>query len=118
MSYFVEQKRSSRAPIQIVEQDLGVLDNQHEQINSSRRSRTKSLLPFSTCEKSAFHLVRHPSSHSTSIQQQQYVALLKMLKCQEMQVEQQQKELHEKQKGSSRSLKQDPISMFSLCSRN
>lgn len=90
-----EQKRSSRAPIQIVEHDMGPLDH--------RRVRTKSLLPLSNGETSAFHLVHPPPpSHSKPIQeeqQQQYIALLKMLKSQEIEVEQQTKELHAKQKG-------------------
>ncbi|CAF0805586.1 unnamed protein product [Rotaria sp. Silwood1] len=99
ISFIIEQKRSSRAPIQIIEQDFGILDNHH--IN--RRSRTKSALPPSSVnENSAFHIVHNPINNHTNLQQQQqqqqYIALLRMLKSQEIQVEQQQQELIEKQK--------------------
>ncbi|CAF2767555.1 unnamed protein product [Rotaria sp. Silwood2] len=97
VSFIIEQKRSSRAPIQIIEQDLGILDNHH----IDRRSRTKSALPPSSVnENSAFHIVHNPINNHTNLQhqQQQYIALLNILKSQEIQVEQQQKELNEKQK--------------------
>ena len=82
--FFLEQKRSSRTPIQIIEQDFGTLDNH-------RRPRPKSALPLLNNDHSAFHLV-HNQNH-------QYTVLLKLLKSQEIQVEQQQKELDEKQQG-------------------
>jgi hypothetical protein len=102
VSFFIEPKRSSRTPIQIIEQDLGTLDNQ----NTNRRGRTKSALPSSINENSAFCIVHNPNNNHTLVQhqQQQYVALLKMLKSQEIQAEQQQKDLHEKQKGSKRKI--------------
>jgi hypothetical protein len=98
VSFFIEPKRSSRTPIQIIEQDLGTLDNH----DTSRRARTKSALPSSINENSAFRIVHNPNNNHIQLhhQQQQYVALLKMLKSQEIQAEQQQKELNEKQKGS------------------
>ncbi|CAF0808983.1 unnamed protein product [Adineta ricciae] len=97
VSFFIEKKRSSRTPVQIIEQDLGTLDNQH----ATRRSRPKSALSSSSGnESSAFRIVHNPNDNSPHLQQQQqqYIALLKMLKSQEIQVEQQQKELSEKQK--------------------
>jgi hypothetical protein len=99
VSFFIEQKRSSRAPIQIIEQDFGILDN----AQTYRRSRPKSALPSSYNENSAFHIVHKPNHNHTQIQhqQQQYIVLLKVLKSQEIQSEEQQKELHEKQKGFS-----------------
>jgi hypothetical protein len=104
VSYFIEQKRSSRAPIQIIEHDLGVIDNKPDTINHCRRTRTKSLLPLSTCATSAFDIVQQPTNHQKSIreQQQEYVALLKMLKMQEIQIEEQGKELKAKQRGSDK----------------
>lgn len=97
-SFIIEQKHSSRTPIQIIEQDLGVLDNR----SSNRRGRPKSAIPLLNNENSAFHIVHNPSNTSIDLkhQQQQYIVLLKILKSQELQVEQQEKELHEKQKGS------------------
>ena len=97
MSFFIEQKRSSRAPIQIIEQDFGTLDN----APTHRRSRPKSALPSSYHENSAFHIVHNPNTNHSQIQhqQQQYIALLKVLKSQEIQVAEQHKELHDKQKG-------------------
>ncbi|CAF2142584.1 unnamed protein product [Rotaria magnacalcarata] len=89
LSFTIEQKRSSRAPIQIIEQDLGTLDN--------RRGRPKSALPSASNENSAFRIVYNPD-HTQNNQRHQYRALLKILKSQELQVEQQQKELNEKQK--------------------
>lgn len=95
ISFFIEQKRSSRTPIQIIEQDLGTLDN--------RRSRPKSVLSPIVNENSAFHIVHNPNSNHTHVhqQQQQYIALLKVLKSQEIQVEKQKEELNDKQKGIS-----------------
>lgn len=92
----IEQKRPSRSTISNLEDDFGQCDH--------RRTKMKSLLPLSNGETSAFQLV-HPSSHSfhsKSVhkeQQQQYIALLKILKSQEIEVEQQKKELYIKQKG-------------------
>lgn len=63
--------------------------------------RPKSALPSSMHESSAFHIVHSPNSHHASVhQQQQYHALLQLLKSQEMQVDQQEQELNDKQKGS------------------
>ncbi len=60
-----------------------------------RYSRPKSTIPPSSLtENSAFYIVHN----NTNFQQQQYVALLQILKKQEIQVEQQEKELNEKQK--------------------
>ena len=78
-------------PYKIIEHDLGTLDNQH----THRRSRPKSALPLSLNDNSAFHIVHNPALNH----QQQYIALLKILKSQEIQVEQQQQELNDKQKG-------------------
>ena len=112
LSFFIEQKCSSRAPIQIIEQDLGILDN--HQIN--RRSRPKSALSSSINENSVFHIVHNPNHNHTHLQQQQYVALLKVLKSQETQVEQQRKELDEQQKGLKRKIKENnKIALFSVC---
>lgn len=57
-------------------------------------------MPSSISENSAFHIVHHPSNPQLN-QQQQYLALLQMLRTQEKQVEQQQKELTEKEQGES-----------------
>ncbi|CAF1332751.1 unnamed protein product [Adineta steineri] len=84
------RQRLSRTPIQ---------ENRHQSI---QYSRPKSAIPPSTLsENSAFHIVHNPNSNHTGIQhqqQQQYIALLQILKAQEIQVEQQQQELNEKQK--------------------
>ncbi|UJR09335.1 hypothetical protein I4U23_013578 [Adineta vaga] len=65
-------------------------------------TRPKSAIPSSLTENSAFHIVHNPNSNYTNIQQQQqqqqqYLALIQILKSQELQVEQQEKELNEKQ---------------------
>lgn len=97
ISFLLEQKRSSRTPIQIIEQDLGTLDN----YPSNRRPRPKSAFLATLNENSAFHIVHNPENNHAHIQQQQqqYIALLQVLKSQELQAEQQQKDLHEKQTG-------------------
>ncbi|CAF1094305.1 unnamed protein product [Adineta ricciae] len=64
-------------------------------------SRPKSAVPSTLSENSAFHIVHNPNSNYINIQQQQqqeYLALIQILKSQELQVEQQEKELNEKQK--------------------
>ena len=96
---FTDSKRSSRAPVHVTEQDLGIID--HERGTQHRRLRTKSLLSSSSsmsskCDTSAFQVVPTPVSH----QQHQYLALLKVLKSQETQVAQQHKELIDRQRGS------------------
>lgn len=94
VTYFIEQKRSSRAPIQIIEQDFGTLNHHHRRA----RARSQQIL-YPKCDDSAFRIVHQPIINQQ--QQQQYTALLKILKTQELQVEQQEKELGEKQKGLS-----------------
>ena len=95
---FTDPKRSSRAPVHVTEQDLDIVE--HER-GTHRRLRTKSLLSSSSsmsskCDTSAFQVVPTPVSQ----QQQQYLALLKVLKSQETQVAQQHKELIDRQRGS------------------
>ncbi|CAF1291686.1 unnamed protein product [Adineta steineri] len=116
ISFFIEKKRASRKPIQIVEQDFGTLDNHH----TNCRSRSKSaFLSSSINESSAFRIVNNSNnnhihySHNPQ-QQQQYVALLKILKLQEVQAEQQQKELNEKQKEIDHRLKGNTENEFQL----
>ena len=86
-------------PIQIVEQDFGIIDNQADSLSAYHRiQRPRTHYSVSKQEHSAFHVVDQATGHP---QQQQYMALLKMLKSQEIQVEKQEKELFEKQRGSS-----------------
>ena len=113
-----EQKHSSPTPIQVVEQDLGVLDTQPNHNHQYRRSRPKSAMSSFINEPHAFHIVHQPHNGHIHIQnqQQQYITLLKMLKSQEIQLEEQQKELKEKQKGSKKrnSVKQHHIEIVDL----
>jgi hypothetical protein len=66
----------------------------------NHRSKPKSALPSSISGNSAFHIVHDPHRTNIPHQQEQYITLLHMLKAQEIQFEQQQKELDEKQKGT------------------
>ncbi|CAF0965543.1 unnamed protein product [Rotaria magnacalcarata] len=77
------QKRSSRTPLQ----------KSFEHHSTISYGRPKSAVPTPVRETSAFHSVRNSNS-----QQQQYIALLQMLKAQEIQLEQQKNELNETQK--------------------
>ncbi len=84
------QKRLSRTTVK------NPIENPH----TTRYSRPRSALPSSLNENSAFHIVHNPNgNHTNNNQQQQYLALLQLLKSQENQIEKQQKELNEKQKG-------------------
>ncbi|CAF3148330.1 unnamed protein product [Rotaria sp. Silwood2] len=83
-------KRLSRTPLQ------NSLEN-HPTIN---HTRPKSAVPSSMRENSAFHIFHKSNNNHINIQQQQqqYITLLKILKSQEIQIEQQENELNEKQK--------------------
>ena len=83
------RQRLSRTPIQ----------NSSENHHPIHHSRPKSAVPSSISENSAFHIV-HNSNSNHIHNHQQYTALLKILKAQEIQVEQQHKELNEKQEGT------------------
>ncbi len=67
--------------------------------HSIHYSRPKSAVPPSLIENNEFHLVHNSNNNHINLQQQQqYTTLLQILKKHEIQVEQQQKELNEKQK--------------------
>ncbi len=88
------RQRLSRTPIQ----------NSSENHHPIHFSRPKSAVPSSISENSAFHIVHNPNSNHTNIQhhqQQQYITLLKILKAQEIEVEQQEKRLNEKHEGTN-----------------
>ncbi|CAF1315035.1 unnamed protein product [Rotaria sordida] len=83
-------KRLSRTPIK----------NSLENHQNNNHIRPKSAVPSSIHENSAFHIVHKSNNNHINIQhqQQQYIALLQILKSQEIQLEQQENELNEKQK--------------------
>jgi hypothetical protein len=88
------RQRLSRTPIQ----------DSSENHHPIHFSRPKSAVPSSMSENSAFHIVHNPNSIHTNIQhhqQQQYITLLKILKAQEIEVEQQEKRLNEKHEGKT-----------------
>lgn len=84
------QKRQSRTPIQ----------SSFEHHHTISYARPKSAVPPSIRETNAFYTVRNSSTNYINMQQQQqYIALLQILKSQEIQLEQQTTELNETQKG-------------------
>jgi hypothetical protein len=79
------QKRLLRTPI----------PNSYE---NHRYSRTRSTASSSLTDTNAFHTAHNPTNIHINLQQQQYIALLQLLKKQEIQVNQQENELNDKQK--------------------